>query len=44
VNDLQRDLEISDEVVAERFDFRRHAARPSLWARLKGMFGVRGPV
>ncbi len=35
VQDLQQKREISDERVLERFDFRRRAARPSLWSRLK---------
>ncbi len=44
VDALRQDRDITDERVLERFDFRRRAARPSLWARLKKVFRVAGAV
>jgi hypothetical protein len=38
VDDLRRDREISDERALQRFDSRRRTTRPSVWARLRGIF------
>ena len=38
VDDLRQDREISDQRVVQRFNWRRRATRPSVWARFRGIF------
>ena len=36
--DLREDRDVNDERVLDRFDPRRRRGRPSMWARLRGIF------
>src|SRR5207249_10355862 len=38
VDDLRQDREISDQRVVQRFNWRRRATRPSVWARFRRIF------